>query len=219
MDKEVFGQLITQLRKNIDLNQKEFAEKLNVTPSTVCKWARGINAPDITCLARLSQILEVTYDELLNPQETLDRMQADADTPQTDDAQMIESNNSPSGKFRKLLHKYIWHAASATVAFVICFLGIYLHSHPRFTVVDTRYNYNGNFGVTYEMAVVGPKKISADAMNNYAQKIRAQWNANEYATEAEAIDISLYSDKETASNWGITDQYFVLIKERPQEER
>ncbi len=199
MDKEIFGRLIMQLRMKQNLNQKELAEKLNVIPSTVCKWERGINAPDITCLSRLSKVLEVSYDELLNPAETLKRLQ------------------NPSNKHR--FPKYFWHCVCAASAFVICFTCMYLYLHPRFTVIDTRYNYNGDFGVTYEMSVIGPKKISADAMNNYADKIRKGWNANEYATEAEAIDISLYTDKETASNWGIAEQYFVLIKERPQEER
>lgn len=221
MDKEVFGQLITQLRKNQNLNQKEFAEKLNVTPSTVCKWERGINAPDITCLARLSQVLEISYDELLNPAETLKRLQTPSvpqDMDPTTNTSADESACKNTGNNRRF-PKYFWHFACAATAFAICFVCMYLYLHPRFTVIDTRYNYSGNFGVTYEMSVVGPKDINATALENYTKKIRAEWNANEYATDAEAIDITLYTDKETASNWGISNQYVVLIKDRPQEER
>jgi transcriptional regulator with XRE-family HTH domain len=58
--------LISELRNNKNLTQKELAEQLGVTDKAVSKWERGLSCPDISLLAKLSQILGVTIGELVN---------------------------------------------------------------------------------------------------------------------------------------------------------
>lgn len=60
------AQLISTLRKEKGITQKELAEQLGVTDKAVSKWERGLNCPDIALLAKLSGILGVTTSELLN---------------------------------------------------------------------------------------------------------------------------------------------------------
>ena len=50
MDKERTGQLITELRKEKGLTQKQLADALNVTDKAVSKWERGLSFPDISML-------------------------------------------------------------------------------------------------------------------------------------------------------------------------
>lgn len=71
--KESFGQRFQRLRKNAGLTQEEVATKLNITPQAVSKWENDVSAPDISVLTELSDILNVTLDELLG--KAVDTMQ------------------------------------------------------------------------------------------------------------------------------------------------
>ena len=48
-----------------DLSQKEIAEKLGVTPSTVSKYMRLDKFPSIDTFANLCQILDISADDIL----------------------------------------------------------------------------------------------------------------------------------------------------------
>ena len=65
MDKEKTGQLITTLRKEKGLTQKQLAEALNVTDKAVSKWERGLSFPDISMLEPISELLDISIMELL----------------------------------------------------------------------------------------------------------------------------------------------------------
>ena len=65
MDKEKTGQLITELRKEKGMIQKQLADALNVTDKAVSKWERGLSFPDISMLEPLSELLDVSIMELL----------------------------------------------------------------------------------------------------------------------------------------------------------
>ena len=65
MDKEKTGQLITTLRKEKGLTQKQLAEALNVTDKAVSKWERGLSFPDISMLEPISELLDISIMEIL----------------------------------------------------------------------------------------------------------------------------------------------------------
>ena len=72
MQKEAFGKLLVILRKKNGLSQKELAERLSVSTSAVSKWENGKNLPDMMMLSRIADILQVSCDELHNPEKTLE---------------------------------------------------------------------------------------------------------------------------------------------------
>ena len=65
MDKEKTGQLITLLRKEKGLTQKQLADALNVTDKAVSKWERGLSFPDISMLEPISELLDISILEIL----------------------------------------------------------------------------------------------------------------------------------------------------------
>lgn len=65
MDKERTGQLITELRKEKGLTQKQLADELNVTDKAVSKWERGLSFPDISMLEPIAQTLDISIMEIL----------------------------------------------------------------------------------------------------------------------------------------------------------
>lgn len=69
MDTRLTGRFIAERRKELSLNQKELAEKLNVTDKAVSKWETGRSAPDISMLEPLAEALGVTVAEILKGQK------------------------------------------------------------------------------------------------------------------------------------------------------
>ena len=65
MDNKRTGAFISQRRKEQGLNQKQLAEKLNITDKAVSKWETGRSAPDISMLMPLSETLDVSVVEIL----------------------------------------------------------------------------------------------------------------------------------------------------------
>ena len=66
MDQKKSGLFIRDLRKEKGMSQKQFAAVLNVSESAVCKWEKGVNLPDTLNLQALSDIFQVTVNELLD---------------------------------------------------------------------------------------------------------------------------------------------------------
>ena len=68
---ETFGQRFYRLRKQFNFTQEEIANKLNVTSQAVSKWENDVSSPDITLLAEISDIFNITIDELLGKNNKL----------------------------------------------------------------------------------------------------------------------------------------------------
>jgi len=66
MDNVRFGMFISEIRKEVELTQKELAEILVVSDKAVSKWERGLCYPDITLLPKLCNVLDVTMIELFS---------------------------------------------------------------------------------------------------------------------------------------------------------
>lgn len=68
-DKKSLGSYITAKRKEKNLTQKAFAEKLFVTESAVSKWERGLSYPDISLIRKICEVLQISEREFLTATE------------------------------------------------------------------------------------------------------------------------------------------------------
>ena len=66
MEYQSMGQMIQSLRREKGLTQRQLADVLNITDKAVSKWERDVSCPDTTVLPKLSEILGVTAESLLN---------------------------------------------------------------------------------------------------------------------------------------------------------
>ncbi len=66
MEYESIGKLIQSKRKEKGLTQKQLADMLNITDKAVSKWERDAACPDTTTIPKLSEILGISVEELLN---------------------------------------------------------------------------------------------------------------------------------------------------------
>ncbi len=65
MNQERIGRFIASARKEKNLTQEDLAEKLGITKNAVSKWERGLCLMDMSLLKPLSEILEVSINEIL----------------------------------------------------------------------------------------------------------------------------------------------------------
>jgi len=66
MEKQTMGEIISSLRKEKGMTQKDLAEKMGVTDKAVSKWERNLSCPDISTIPRLAEALDTTVERLLD---------------------------------------------------------------------------------------------------------------------------------------------------------
>lgn len=65
MDLEKTGELLSRLRKECGMTQKQAAEKLQISDRTVSKWERGAGLPDVSLLKDISALYGVDMEKIL----------------------------------------------------------------------------------------------------------------------------------------------------------
>lgn len=65
------GEVIRANRRRLGLTQEQVADRLGVTAPAVNKWEKGAALPDITLLAPIARLLDVSLEELLSFREEL----------------------------------------------------------------------------------------------------------------------------------------------------
>lgn len=66
MDCQKIGQMISRLRKERSMTQKQVADLMNISDKTISKWERGLGCPDLSLLPELSQIFGIHIEEILS---------------------------------------------------------------------------------------------------------------------------------------------------------
>ena len=66
MDQLKIGMFIAQRRKNVNMTQKQLAEKLDITDRAVSKWETGKSMPDSSIMLELCSVLQITVNDLLS---------------------------------------------------------------------------------------------------------------------------------------------------------
>ena len=64
--KEFIGEHIAYYRKKAGMTQEQLSEKMGVTAQAVSKWENGLTCPDLDSVARLSEILGVSVEQLIH---------------------------------------------------------------------------------------------------------------------------------------------------------
>lgn len=85
-----FSENLKIIRNEKQLTQEKFAELLNVSRQAISKWESGQGYPEIDKLVKLSEIFEVSLDELMIKPANQLNSQSDKNTP-----------NEPTNKMEK----------------------------------------------------------------------------------------------------------------------
>lgn len=63
--KNLFSKNLKSLRLDKGLSQKKLATMIDVSQQCISEWENGDNEPTLTSLWKLSDVLEITIDELV----------------------------------------------------------------------------------------------------------------------------------------------------------
>jgi transcriptional regulator with XRE-family HTH domain len=74
MDTQKIGKFLKELRKEHDMTQEQLGERIGVTNKTVSRWETGNYMPPIESLKLLSDIYQISINEILSG-ERLDKEQ------------------------------------------------------------------------------------------------------------------------------------------------
>ena len=66
MDQIKTGELIRRFRTELNLTQKQLAERINVSDKAVSKWERGNGCPDVSLLSALAEVFGTDVQVLLS---------------------------------------------------------------------------------------------------------------------------------------------------------
>lgn len=72
MNQEKMGLFIAKLRKENNMTQYDLAEIIPISRDAVSKWERGKRCPEPECLVKLSEVFNVTINELLYGEKATD---------------------------------------------------------------------------------------------------------------------------------------------------
>lgn len=192
MQKEQFGILLTTLRKKNGISQKEMAERLSVSTSAVSKWEHGKNLPDMTMLGSIAETLQVSCDELLNPEKTLERLA----NPEQQKEALPKKKHTRAVKIAVLVGILVI-AAGLLLGYMV------KHREPTFQQIGTRYIDDPDWGYTYEISYVVKGEVTGRSINEYLDEVRNEMDREELGTNV--VKTSYYRNKEDALAWKETD--------------
>lgn len=119
IDKAAFGEFISALRKEKGYTQKELAAKLFVSDKAVSKWERGLSMPDISLLAPLADILDVSITELLEGRRMEKLSELDNERVETLVKKALTlSEDTPEQRRQKRIKNGLIFGACALIAFL-----------------------------------------------------------------------------------------------------
>lgn len=84
-----FSELLTDLRKSANLSQKQLAEKIGVSQSTIAKLEIGRNEATASTLTKLAQYFDVSADYLLGLSDELGAPVSPAPALPLDESQLL----------------------------------------------------------------------------------------------------------------------------------
>ena len=199
MQKEAFGKLLVILRKKNGLSQKELAERLSVSTSAVSKWENGKNLPDMMMLSRIADILQVSCDELHNPEKTLERLA----NPEPQKGETEETDGEPPKKKNSLIVK-----TAVLVGILVIVGGLLLgymikHREPTYQQIGTRYIDDPDWGNVSEISYVVKGEVTAERLNEHLSEVREPVDREELGTNV--VKTVYYRNKEDSLAWKDTD--------------
>lgn len=204
------GKLIQFLRKQKGLSQKELADILSISSSTISKWESGRSLPDVYCLSKLSAFFQISGDDLLNPSRTLGAIQNQTSTPI--EAKKSETHSSDIvASFGTKPHKIFLFLTICTlflIGVVLCVAALRKNDLENIdiTYLKSRHLVETDYGPAYEIAFFIEAPIDDETRVSHSHKIYEQWLNGDYGDMSENILIvNYYDDLEAAEKWLFTE--------------
>lgn len=159
MDSNIIGKFIYTLRKEKNLSQYQLADMIPISRQAVSKWERGVTIPDSSTLLRLSEIFDVTINELLNGKRLQDNSIKNLESTTLE---IIDQHNNKKKKDKRTIIVLIIVIFFLSFSFLLYYFITSYSSIKVYKVGGTNNKidlYNGLFIITREKAYLKVGKI------------------------------------------------------------
>lgn len=123
IDSKRTGKLISSCRKEKGLTQRELANILHVSDRTVSKWETGAGFPDVSLLADLAEVLDLSLSELLEGEKS--DIAADESKMAISESEMREAMTSVGIYLKQNVRKMRCRVIAAVLLGIITVSGAY----------------------------------------------------------------------------------------------
>ena len=168
MDPEKIGKFIYELRKEKNLSQYQLADLIPITRQGVSKWERGKTTPDPQTLLRLSELFDVSINELLKGEKLQNNTIEDLE-------ETTLSILDQSNKKTKTIKRITTISISIIIILLLSFLSYYFINSYNTTEVYTIYGQGNDFTTTDGLMIITKERIYI--------KIGQLKNKNDYEIE------------------------------------
>lgn len=210
------GNFLNELRRENGLTQKELAELVHMSPSTISKWETGAAKPDVEVYDELAKVLNVSSLELFYCR----RLPEDS-TPQyleTLTEHMKELIQTEKKRGKKLFFQNVIMCVLAVMLAVSLVSNVHLYYTlaPRMNIVDEYYGDVPEplpYQKVYHVAVEYDGRITTEDTINYPEQLRSRYK--HHFEDAEAIIVTYYSKYKGRE---VSDDYYAMAVLLPEED-
>ena len=206
-----FGLLLKTLRSNANLTQQALAEQVGIKNGAISKWERGESFPDIFTIRKLSDVLNISCDDLLHPTATLVKMNEEitdhpSDISDTMTLDEVTKNTIPTEDASpEPLSKPKHHFFPSKNAFLLCIpifiLGVLLgviasytissyrpKPSEQFTFVEANTAVDSRHGPAYELVYhIHNTELTTDEIIQFSNSVANDWDKGKYPDSTEHV--------------------------------
>jgi len=120
------GTIISTLRKENGLTQKDLARELNISDKAVSRWETGMSSPSVDMLYRISKYFNISFNDLLTARVSTD--ESDDNIVEDIIEEMSEIKKKNSKKIKTIV------ISAISIIIILAMTIIFTHSYNRFKV-------------------------------------------------------------------------------------
>ncbi|MCM1052680.1 MAG: helix-turn-helix domain-containing protein [Ruminococcus sp.] len=198
MNPEKIGRFIKELREEKGLTQEGLGELIPIGREAISKWERGKTYPDYQTLLRLSEIFNVTTNELLYGEKE-----------NKENKSKVVNINGVIYQERNKIKKTIFKLIVLLIIMCTLFFGYYFYyNYNSIKAYDVKY-YSDNINLQDGLLIITREKIyfttNEIKTNEEIKNLRLYYKERD---NKERLIMETDSDKITLINFVGTDEYF-----------
>ena len=164
MQENEIGKNIVSLRERIGLSQADFASRINVSPSTLCRWEKGNVIPSLESIEDICSEFNVDRAELLS-----------GDTTENVVVEVEKNGRKPA-----VIISAVIVALLTVIGLIYCFI-------PRYKVLESSELHVGKYGQELTIYVTPVFSYSHEGAEAYSRHIQKRYLNQEGVDALEVV--------------------------------
>ncbi len=222
MTKEQLGTFIAENRRDLEMTQRDLAERLHITDKAVSKWERGLSYPDVTLLEPLAEVFGLGVEELVACRRAEEKKEEEQPVKNILE---ISRENRQSERRKNAIRTALAALVMLAIALgAIWYSSVYVHEHREDSIILKETIGDGNYLYVEEdghlLCLKCRDSVDFDAIemtdewgHELVYQLDCYWNKKTYQGTVSACDRThMYvlggPEDEIGSAFGLDDPLF-----------